>query len=79
MVMYRDFAQRKAKRLGVVGTVENLEDGTVRVIAEGEEESLLVFMEHLKEGSTFSKVKNVSVEWIPIFGLFIKIFSIEFK
>ena len=35
MVMYRDFTARFARRLGLVGEVKNLSDGTVRVIAEG--------------------------------------------
>src|SRR3989344_224255 len=35
VVMYRDFATRKARGLGLVGEVKNLPDGTVRVVAEG--------------------------------------------
>ena len=43
LVMYRDFTRRKAKQLGIVGTVENLDNGNVYVIAEGEEKTLGVF------------------------------------
>jgi len=56
MVMFRDFARRNALRLGVVGEVENLPDGTVRIYAEGEEETLIRFVESLKRGSMLSRV-----------------------
>ena len=42
-VMYRDFAARTAKKLSVVGEVENQKDGTVKVVAQGEEKNLAVF------------------------------------
>ena len=72
MVMYRDFAQRKAKSLGLVGEVENLVDGTVRIQAEGEKESLEKFIAHLKRGSLLSKVDTVSVEWKEPAGVYTK-------
>ena len=52
LVMYRDFTRRKAKQLGMVGTVENLDNGNVYVIAEGEEKTLGVFLENLKKDHT---------------------------
>lgn len=63
LVMFRDFAQRKARKLGVTGTVENLPDGSVKVIAQGSESKLLEFISHLKIGSMLAKVENVSVRW----------------
>lgn len=63
MVMYRDFAQRKARAHGVVGTVRNLDDGTVEVIAEGEEPVLKEYIELLKKGSMLSHVEKVEVAW----------------
>ncbi len=59
MVMFRDFAQRKAKGLSLVGEVQNLKDGSVRVIAEGTEEKLALFLEKLKKGPLLAKVKRV--------------------
>ncbi|MDP3957837.1 MAG: acylphosphatase [bacterium] len=64
LVMYRDFAQRKAQSLGLVGTVENLENGNVYVVAEGEEESLRRFLEDLKKGPLFARVTNVEEKWL---------------
>ena len=63
MVMYRDFAQRKARGLGIVGEVKNLSDGTVEVIAEGEKEMLEMYIEKLKRGPLLAQVQTVAVEW----------------
>lgn len=63
MVMYRDFAQRNARSRGVVGTVRNLKDGTVEVMAEGGESILNEYVERLKKGSLLSRVEKVNVEW----------------
>jgi len=45
MVMFRDFIQRKARALNISGTVENGEDGSVRVVAQGDEKSLQTFID----------------------------------
>lgn len=68
MVMYRDFAQRKARKLGLVGTVQNLKDGSVSVVAEGEESKLEEYVKYLNKGSILSKVKNVRIEWSEFSG-----------
>lgn len=70
MVMYRDFAQRKARNLGVVGWVKNIGDGTVEVVAQGTPDQLKAFVEKLHEGSILSRVDSVSVEWRPPSGQF---------
>jgi acylphosphatase len=71
MVMYRDFTTRRARSLGLVGSVKNMQDGSVLVIAEGEESILLVFIEALKKGSLFARVDRVSVEWKDATGEFV--------
>jgi acylphosphatase len=63
MVMFRDFANRKANDLGIYGTVENLSDGSVGIIAQGDEENLKKFVEELKVGPQYGEVENVSIEW----------------
>jgi acylphosphatase len=70
MVMYRDYAQRKASKLGLVGTVQNLDDGSVAVVAEGDEEKLEDFIKYLNKGSILSKVKNVRITWGEVSGEF---------
>ena len=63
IVMYRSFAERKALALGLKGTVRNLSDGTVEVVAQGSKEKLEKFIENLHEGSIFPRVDNVEVTW----------------
>jgi acylphosphatase len=61
--MYRDFATRKARNLGIVGEVENKADGTVALVGEGEEEQLLALIEKLKKGPLLARVERVDVDW----------------
>lgn len=68
LVMYRDFAQRKARGLRLVGEVENLPDGTVRVIAEGPRDLLTRYVEKLKGGPLLARVDSVTPVWLPAAG-----------
>lgn len=63
IVMYRAFAKRKAHSLGLKGSVRNLPDGTVEVVAQGNEANLKKFIEHLHEGSLFARVDNIKITW----------------
>ncbi|MAG12724.1 acylphosphatase [bacterium] len=63
LVMYRDFVQRKARALGIVGTVENKKDRSVEVVAQGTEEDLKKLIKHLHKGSLLARVARVDVEW----------------
>ncbi len=62
-VMYRDFAQRKARGLGLVGYVRNLSDGSVEVVAQGAREKLEAYIAKLHRGSLLSHVEQVEVSW----------------
>ena len=62
-IMYRDFTRRQARRRGIVGTVQNLLDGTVAVVAEGDEMKLQDFLLALKEGPTLARVDLVETKW----------------
>lgn len=62
-VGYRDFVQSAAAELGLTGFAKNLTDGTVEVVAQGEPESLRLFVEYLHEGSSLARVDGVAVEW----------------
>lgn len=59
MVMFRDYATRKARALKIVGEVQNMPDGTVRVVAEGPREALEHYLKKLREGSLLSRVERV--------------------
>jgi len=63
LVMYRDFARRKANRFKLTGWVKNLKDNTVEIVAEGRKERLLEYIEALKKGPILAEVENVDVKW----------------
>lgn len=63
MVMFRDFIWRHARSIGLTGTVENLNDGSVEVIAQGTEEKLKKLIEKLHKGPFLARVIRVDVEW----------------
>lgn len=58
-VMFRDFVQRKARWLGLSGTVQNRPDGSVFVYVEGDEESVKKLEQKLHKGSIFSRVDRI--------------------
>ena len=62
-VAYRTYVQDAATALGVIGYVQNMRDGTVYVVAQGERDTLKDFVEYLNEGSLRAKVAGVAVEW----------------
>lgn len=63
MVMFRDFTCRNARRLGLVGAVQNMNDGSVRAVAEGEEEKLRALLALLRKGPLFARVDNAEEKW----------------
>lgn len=58
---YRTFAVRVANKMKIRGSVKNLADGRVRVIAQGKEENINALIELLKTGPTFASVKDVDL------------------
>lgn len=68
MVMFRDFVTRNARSRGVVGSVKNNVDGSVFVVAEGEESKLRELLELIHEGSFLSRVDTVSEKWSEDLG-----------
>jgi acylphosphatase len=70
MVMYRDFTARNARAFGLTGRVKNRDDGTVVVVAEGEESSLTLLVEKLTKGSILAHVERVDVVWKDATGEF---------
>ena len=78
LVMYRDFVQRHASMLGLTGQVRNILDGTVEIIAEGEQKSLETLVASLKKGPLLARVDTVAVEWKEPSDVF-KSFSINYQ
>ena len=59
-VGFRYFARRVAGRLGLVGWVRNLPDGSVEAVAEGSPEELARFHSELRLGPTLADVTKVT-------------------
>jgi acylphosphatase len=47
-VGYRDFVRSVAKKHGIVGSVRNVSDGSVEIVAVGDEESILELEKEIK-------------------------------
>ena len=58
-VCYRMCAQQEANRLGLKGWVRNLHDGTVEVLAEGEEGAIGKFYQWCRKGPSYGRVTDV--------------------
>ena len=70
LVMFRDFVQRRATKLKAVGTVQNLSDGTVEVVAQGERAALENLLQALHKGPILAHVDRVESEWRAPTGTF---------
>lgn len=69
-VFFRVGVREKAEELRLVGWVRNVADGTVEILAEGEEGNLKKLISYCKEGPRFAKVERVEVEWEEASGEF---------
>lgn len=63
-VGFRVFTKKKADELSVFGTVENMNNGNVFIVAMAEKEKLDRFIEFCKKGPISSKVKDITIEYI---------------
>lgn len=64
-VFYRGSVCEAAERLGVTGSVRNLPDGTVEVVAHGNHETIEQFIAFCRDNPGASSVADVKVEWLP--------------
>ena len=62
-VGFRYFTMTEARKLGLCGTVTNLLNGDVKVIAEGEKSAVLTLIKNLRIGPKFSNVSNIVTEF----------------
>lgn len=69
-VGFRYYVVRVAQEFRLSGTVANMPDGSVRVVAEGPEERLRKLAGRLREGPSASVVKDVELEWSDATGEF---------
>ncbi len=69
-VFFRAAAQREARRLGITGWVKNRNDGSVEILAEGEEDSIKEIVGWANHGPSAARVDQVDVRWRGYTGEF---------
>lgn len=75
-VGFRYFAHEVARRLGVVGFVANVRDGSVHAYAEGPRPALEEFLREMERGPGGGYVREVHSRWAAATGQYTT-FSIE--
>ncbi|WP_353948033.1 acylphosphatase [Sporolactobacillus sp. Y61] len=61
-VGFRYFTWQTARELKITGWVRNRDDGSVEIEAEGKTDAVNTFVNQIKKGSPFSKVRHVDVQ-----------------
>ena len=65
-VCYRAFVLHRANELNIKGYAKNLMNGNVKVIANGENNAMNVFINMLKEGPSMARVDDIQTSKIII-------------
>ena len=76
---YRSKIVETARALRLKGFAENLDDGRVRIIAEGEEEKLKWFIEAIDIKNTLIQVSSIEKEYSPAVGDISKFYKLVDK
>jgi acylphosphatase len=76
-VGFRYSTLAKAKSLSITGYVRNMADGSVEVIAEGDAETLRIFLDWLQHGPPGAIVRNLNFHYRDYTGTFGR-FTIEY-
>lgn len=69
-VCYRMRASDEALRLGLTGWVRNRRDGTVEIVAEGDDKALSEFLAWCRQGPPHARVTDVDAEHSAATGEF---------
>ena len=69
-VAYRMNAQDEGQRLGLVGEVRNLSDGSVEALVEGSRPAVEDFIRWCRKGPPAARVSEVKVAWSEPSGEF---------
>lgn len=69
-VFFRANAKKAAIGLGLNGFAKNLSDGSVEVIAEGQEDKLKELIEYCRKGPERAQVSKIDVKFLKATGEF---------
>lgn len=69
-VFFRAEMRGKARKLGLCGFVQNLSDGRLEAVLEGEKEKVEKLIEWAKRGPLLAKVGDVEINWQKYQGEF---------
>lgn len=64
-VFYRDTCRRVAQRAGVAGWAENLDDGRVEIVLEGDPDAVEGVIAWCRKGTAHAEVSNVEMHEEP--------------
>lgn len=62
-VFFRAFIKEKADFLGIKGYTRNIPNGSVEVVAQGNNENLKKFINFLKKGPKSAKIEKIKVSY----------------
>jgi len=65
-VGFRFFVQKRAEEFDIAGWVKNMTDGSVVVMARGEEADMNTFLDHVRHGPSMARVENISLNKVPL-------------
>ena len=65
-VYYRQSTRERAAELGITGTVKNLRDGSVHIIATGTKEQLDELKNWCSKGPSRAVVEHIEVKELPL-------------
>ena len=69
-VFFRQKTKQQAQSVGVKGWVQNLPDGRVEAVFEGEEDAVKALVEYCHHGPSYARVENVEVNYESYSGEF---------
>ena len=69
-VGFRYFSQRAATSNNLTGYVRNLSDGNVEIVAEGENQNIIHFINALRNDHSFARVSHIRQSDLPFTGNF---------
>ncbi len=62
-VGFRAWTKRLAKALSLTGWVQNRDNGTVAIVAEGSAEVLKMFVDQVRQGPDVAWVEHLDIQW----------------